>query len=210
MILADAAGVDHNIVCVGDYVDRGEASADVLGTLHQRATATPDRFICLMGNHEKMMLDFLDSPIDNGPRWLHNGGLQTLASFGVGGVAQSSDGDRLLAAADKLGDAIGPDMLDWLRSLPLTWSSGTLWVVHAAAQPSLPMNMQEDRVLLWGHSEFFQTGRADGIWVAHGHTVIDQPGDQGGRIAVDTGAYFSGKLTAGVLEAGSPARFLQT
>lgn len=85
----DEAGVKH-IVTVGDYVDRGERSADVLHMLRARSSETPETLVCLMGNHEKMMLDFLDRPVERGARWLRNGGLQTLASFGIGNASDTA------------------------------------------------------------------------------------------------------------------------
>ncbi len=209
-IASDAGAQGHRIVCLGDYIDRGEQSADVLQILFERSQQSPDDFVCLMGNHEKMLLDFLAEPAGRGPRWLHNGGLQTLASYKIGGVLQSASPDTLSDAAQRLETAMGADILGWLRGLPLSWSSGTLWAVHAGAVPDLPMDQQPDRVLLWGDGAFLQQGRRDGLWVAHGHTVFDLPQVQGGRIAVDTGAYFSGRLTAAVVTPGTLPRFLQT
>ena len=75
---------------VGDYVDRGEDSAGVLRTLFARRD--DPKLICLTGNHEEMLLSFLDQPVEKGERWLRYGGMQTLASFGVGGVNPSSKG----------------------------------------------------------------------------------------------------------------------
>lgn len=63
---------DHRIILVGDYVDRGEYSAEVLRLISARPDIT-----CLKGNHEEMMLRFLNDPLEQGPRWLRYGGLQT-------------------------------------------------------------------------------------------------------------------------------------
>jgi len=178
-------------IAVGDYVDRGEDSAGVLRWLHERPEIT-----CLAGNHEAMMLGFLDAPLDKGPRWLKFGGLQTLASFGITGLTETADQDALLRARDALERAMGPDLLNWLRALPLHHQSGTVAVVHAGADPALPLAMQSDRVLMWGHPDFDRTDRRDGIWVVHGHTITPEPTAERGRIAVDTGAYATGRLTA--------------
>ncbi|MGC1259650.1 MAG: serine/threonine protein phosphatase, partial [Jannaschia helgolandensis] len=62
---------------------------------------------------------------------------------------------------------------------------------------------QADTTMIWGHPDFRTTPRRDGIWVAHGHTVVDVPEIADGRIALDTGAHFSGLLTVGVLEEGT-------
>lgn len=197
------------VVTVGDYIDRGEDSKPVLECLMSCQSAEPDTFACLMGNHEKMLLDFIDRPTERGPRWLRNGGLQTLASFGVGGVTEGSDPAALMAARDAFQDALGPEMERWLRSLPLQWHSGNLWVVHAAMDPDRAPEEQEDRTLIWGSGAFMQQPRKDGLWVAHGHVVVDQPQVLASRIAVDTGAYFSGRLTAARIDPDGGVGFLQ-
>lgn len=197
------------IVTVGDYVDRGEDSAAVLSMLMAKSTATPERFVCLMGNHEKMMLDFLDRPEERGRRWLRNGGLQTLASFGIGGVTETAAEDLLRQTSETLRNALPEGMEDWIRGLPDRWSSGSLWVVHAAADPALPVNAQDKRTLLWGHGAFLTTPRRDGLWVAHGHTIVDMPEMRRSRISVDTGAYHSGRLTAAIIGPSGEVDFVQ-
>ena len=66
--IAETPGLKPHLVFVGDYVDRGEHSADVLARLMHLTAALPDQTVCLMGNHEKMMLDFLRKPVERGPR----------------------------------------------------------------------------------------------------------------------------------------------
>ena len=194
-------------VFVGDYVDRGEHSADVLRTLYDMKD--DPRVICLIGNHEDMMFGFIDAPEAKGPRWLRYGGLQTLASFGIGGVTSSSEGDALVTACTALKAAMGPDMLDWLRGLPAIWHSGNLTVVHAGADPVTPLNLQPNKTFTWGHPDFASTLRTDGQWIAHGHTIVDQAAAVDGKIAVDTGAYATGILTAAYVTTGD-VTFLQT
>jgi serine/threonine protein phosphatase 1 len=208
IIAQDRGSEDAHLVFVGDMVDRGEQSRQVLETL--KALNDAGTAVCLMGNHERMMLDFIDDPATFGRRWLRNGGLQTLGSFGIGGCTDSSGADQLTVAAKSLMSKLGPDMENWLRSLPLTWQNNNLWVVHAAAHPEVPMQEQDEKVLLWGSSRFFQSGRPDEDWVVHGHTVVDHPTVQSGRVSVDTGAYFSGRLTAAVIDPDAPVRFLQS
>jgi len=198
---------DATRVFVGDYVDRGDDSAGVLRGLF--AMKDDPRVTCLTGNHEDMMLGFLDSPEAKGQRWLRYGGLQTLASFGIGGVTNSSEGTALITARDALVDAMGADMLAWLRGLPTTWASGNVTVVHAGADPATPLTLQSDKTFKWGHKDFETILRTDGIWVAHGHTIVDQAAAQNGRIAVDTGAYATGQLTAAYITTGD-VTFVQT
>src|SRR6056297_3043779 len=97
----------------------------------------------------------------------------------------------------------------WLRARPLSWRSGNVWALHAGADPHQPLDSQGDEVLLWGHPAFRRSPRRDGQWVVHGHTIVEHPHTAEGRIAVDTGAYATGRLSAALIECGA-VRFLQT
>ena len=185
---------DHQIVCVGDYIDRGEHSADVLKMLMAR-----DDILCLLGNHEDMLLRFLDDPEHHGERWLRYGGLQTLQSFGVSLDHGQGGAKRLLDCRDALQDAMGADMIEWVRDLPLQCMSGNVAVVHAGADPTRSLTEQEPSVLCWGYPEFLTQPREDGVWIAYGHTIVDTAHETQGRIAVDTGAYATGRLSAALI-----------
>lgn len=178
------------LICVGDYVDRGDDSADVLRALFQR----PD-IVCLRGNHEEMMLSFIDKPETSGSRWMRYGGLQTIASFGVGGVHEFADGAAMRNARDELVNAMGDELIEWLRRLPSHFISGNVAVVHAGADPDLPIDDQPLRNLTWGHANFGARPRFDQMWVVHGHTIVDEPSIVNGCVAIDTGAYATGRLS---------------
>ena len=135
---------DHRIILVGDYVDRGEHSAEVLRLISARPDLT-----CLMGNHEEMLLRFLQDPKGQGPRWLRYGGLQTLASFGVRGARSEMNSDELTDCRDRLQEAMGVALCQWVSELP-TWDmSGNVLVVHAGADPDSPPETQLDKTLVW-------------------------------------------------------------
>ena len=190
------------LVFLGDYVDRGEHSATVLRRLSGLSGQWSGPVVCLMGNHERMMIDFIETPETSAARWMRSGGLQALASFAVGGITEHPGPDDARAAADRLRAAMGDDLVAWLTGLPLQHASGNIHFVHAAADPSLPMTLQESRTLLWGHPAFADTPRSDGQFVVHGHTVVDSPEITGGRVAIDTGAWFTGRLTAARIAPG--------
>lgn len=186
------------IVTVGDYIDRGPDSAKVLARLH--ALNLSGRVICLMGNHERMMLDFLDHPAENGTHWLTNGGMQTLWSLGLD-LPQGSAEQALIQTASALSERLGP-IEDWLRHLPLIWTSGNVAVVHAATNPTQPLNRQDEHTLLWGRPKPETPARPDGIWVVHGHTIVPDVQIGNGRFNIDTGAFRSRRLTALRIEKG--------
>jgi len=189
--LVDALPENRTIICVGDLVDRGNQSAEVL-----RFAMQHDRIAPLMGNHEQMMINFLHDPEAEGRRWLRNGGLQTLASFGIAGVTESSGAQVFTRARDDLFEAMGEDMVTWLASLETFAWSGNIAVVHAGADPNIPLEQQDPDTFVWGHPEFRKTPRRDGFWIVHGHTIVDRPKMRDGRISIDTGAYATGQLTA--------------
>ncbi|MFA5580703.1 MAG: metallophosphoesterase [Paracoccaceae bacterium] len=199
-IADDAPG---QVICVGDYIDRGDASAQVLRHL----AGAPD-IIALMGNHEDMLVNFLDHPA-SGNRWLRHGGLDAVQSFGITDVSDLMSDAALHDLRDALLAAMGDDLVNWLRGLPRQWRSGNVAVVHAGADPGLPMDAQSARVLTWGHPEFAKHPRRDGIWVVHGHTIVDAAHQVAGRVAIDTGAYATGTLTAAHISAEG-IRFITT
>jgi serine/threonine protein phosphatase 1 len=201
-LLGQIGGGEHpaaRLIFVGDYVDRGDQSREVLEMLRALQAEKTQDTVCLMGNHERMLLDFLDDPVTHGPGWTRHGGLQTLASFGVGMAPDTGDAARWIATRDALRSALGPGET-WLRDLPLRWQSGNVAVVHAGADPALAIEAQADRTLLWGHKDFEARQRTDSVWVVHGHTITENPEATLGRIPVDTGAYATGRLTAAFVD----------
>lgn len=188
------------IVFLGDYVDRGEQSREVIEYLMSVSGSDPAGVSCLMGNHERMLLDFLDFPVTSARRWLRYGGLQTLASFGVSLPKSVLDDPAALETIrDDLAAKMGDSMIGWLQALPLRWRSGDVWAVHAGADPERPMDLQSREVLLWGHPRFRRRPREDRQWIVHGHTVVEAPFTSDKRIAVDTGAYATGCLSAAAI-----------
>lgn len=185
---------------LGDYIDRGEQTKELLTLLLSVSSYQERDIVCLMGNHERMLLDFIDDPQKHARAWLKNGGLQTLASFGIAPPGSKTEDPLALdLLRNRLVRALGKEILDWLRALPLKWQSGNVWAVHAGADPQVPMTEQSPDVLLWGHPAFRHQPRKDGQWVVHGHTIVDAPTSHEGRIALDTGAYATGVLSAAAI-----------
>ncbi|MFN4128208.1 MAG: metallophosphoesterase [Paracoccaceae bacterium] len=202
------------VILVGDLIDRGPDSAGVLARVRDWCNApTPFADVrCLMGNHERMMLDFLEDPVSHGSRWLSNGGDATLENFGLSPhrrLPEATAAEALLAQRDDLLGALPDGVHDWLLTLPLIWQEGHLVITHAGADPARPVTDQPATNLLWGHPNFRTRTRSDGLWLAHGHVITRTPSAQNGRISVDTGACRTGRLTAAVLDAEG-LRFLWT
>lgn len=183
------------MVFLGDYVDRGDGSAEVLDWLVALEAEMLPKPVFLLGNHEAMLLEFLRDP-ERGRGWLRHGGLETLLSYRLdreAGRAGTPEGRAALAGAlaARLGEHRG-----FIERLTPAWQSGNVLAVHAAADPALPPAEQDLDTLLWGHPAMGRVSRTDGLWVVHGHTVVDEPSARNGVIPLDTGACYTGRLTA--------------
>lgn len=201
--LAARPAADHRIIHIGDYVDRGPDSAGVIGRLAGLAVEDP-RVLCLRGNHDQMLLDFLADPAENAPMLLRNGGKETLRSYGVG--LRSRTYEQL---ASHLAEKLPAEHRAFLETLPLSFRFGDYFFCHAGIRPGVPLDQQAAHDLLWIREEFLLDHRDHGVVVVHGHTVTatQKPDVLPNRIAIDTGAVFDGPLTCLVLEAAE-RRFL--
>lgn len=200
-------GRPADLVFLGDYVDRGPDSAGVLERLME-LERSPD-VTCLMGNHDVMMLGFLDEPTTKGTSWMINGGQEALISFGLNPMVAAPDAaSRQTQLAQGLRAAMPDGLEDWIRTRPLWWQSGNVIAAHALTIPDAPMSEQSDAVLLWARPKKDTPARYDGTWVVHGHTIVPEPRITPGYIAIDTGVFRTGRLTAVVLGDG-PTQFLQ-
>ena len=191
---AQANEATPKIIFMGDYIDRGENSRETVDLLIEVAERSDIETVFLMGNHEQMLLRFLRNPA-SGSRWLEYGGLQTLMSYGVAGAGNLRIEGEAARLRGALIEALGPH-LDFIEGLRISHHAGNLFFAHAGADPALPTDEQDVATLLWGCKNFRTTDRDDGVWVVHGHFVVDRAAAERGRIAVDTGAYYSGRLTA--------------
>ena len=192
------------LVFLGDYIDRGPSSKQVVNDLIAISSHPDLNVQCLLGNHEAMMLDVYDRGV-GADLWLKHGGAETLKSYGIHvdpDAPAPSDLRRLMRRA------VPADHIAFLKSLPLMAVIGDYIFVHAGLRPGVALADQKKSDLLW--SRLNSRGvDAPGKTVVHGHTPVDQPLHTEGRISVDTGAYMTGRLTA-VRIANDRVSFLTT
>ncbi|MEI4487256.1 metallophosphoesterase [Frigidibacter sp. MR17.14] len=184
---------------LGDLIDRGPDSDRVLARV--RTLEAAGKALCLLGNHEQMLLDAIDRPATGVRRWLGHGGGATLRSFGLEPPQVGAPPEALEDLAGALARALGAEMLGWLRARPLLHREGTLVAAHAGLDPARPPETQERHRLLWG-GPLPPGPRADGLWVVQGHDVVPVPLRRGTCLRIDTGAFASGRLSALVLRPG--------
>lgn len=206
-----AAAHEHGHACelvmIGDYVDRGPASLGVLRELGGLDERLGIPVHLLRGNHDHYMIDFLTAEQQDPEAleaWCGNGGSSTLAELGIG-VKELLDRDPLDLAA-KARAAAGPDVMAVLGRLELYRSIGGYLFVHGGVQPTVPLGAQGLRELLWLREPFLTgTNWSHPFAAVHGHTIRG-PEVLPHRVAIDSGCYRTGVLTAVQLD-GDRLRF---
>ena len=180
---AYAGGRPARYVFLGDYIDRGPHSRDVVELLRQRQAARPGMIVCLRGNHEQMAIDAHASERAV-PLWLANNGLSTLRNYG--------------------GGRISDEHLAWLAALPFCHDDGLRFFVHAGVDLDAPLDRQEPEVMLWMREPFLTyCDEIDrGRLIVHGHTPLrsGKPDLRRRRLNLDTAAVMGGPLTAAAFD----------
>jgi serine/threonine protein phosphatase 1 len=207
-IAVDAAGFagDKLIVMVGDYVDRGPQSARLVDHLLRPPPAGFER-ICLVGNHEQIMLDFLAEPART-PEWLELGGRETLASYGAREAGTLRGGQP--GHAGMLDYLVPAEHRAFLEALPVLLETPDHIFVHAGLRPGVPLARQTDADLVWTRTDFATSYAEFGKLVVHGHTPRDEVLITPSRIALDTGAFATGVLSAVRLRRGAVPQLFDT
>ena len=189
-------------IFLGDYVDRGPDSREVIDLLAARMVQT--RAICLRGNHEELMERFLCDPSALAP-WLKLGGRQTLISYGVS--SHPAEAANSAAVHRRFRDAFPETHQLFLRCLKPWICCGDYLFVHAGIRPAVPLAQQTMDDLLWIREGFLNFPMQHAKYVVHGHTPVAHPDVRSNRTNIDTGAWRSGTLTCAILE-GATIQFL--
>ncbi len=167
------------LVFIGDYIDRGPHSVEVVDYLIRLQSRIPE-VVFLKGNHE----DMLDKFINGADRltYLLNGGQQTLDSY----LMKSVQSDFF---------PIPPDHMEFFKSLRLSYVTEEFIFVHAGLRPPLPLESQKTEDLLWIRDPFISSNYDFGKRVIFGHTPLKKPLVETNKIGIDTGAVYGNALT---------------
>ncbi|MEP1142448.1 MAG: metallophosphoesterase family protein [Henriciella sp.] len=192
------------IVHLGDYVDRGPDSADVIEAVMELESRSGLQTVALKGNHEAMLIEGLTAAHEGAyDNWLVNGGDATVQSY-----------------KDRGHDTVLKTHLSWLKARPNIHvdAAQKLIFVHAGIQPQLYPDDRSETYLWTRSRRFFEVQNWKnealiGWTVIHGHTPTDDyypeiVEAQATRINLDTGAVFGGRLTAAVIAPGEKVRFI--
>jgi len=170
------------MIVLGDFIDRGPAPRRVMELLMEMKLEHGERLIVLMGNHERMFLDYL-ADRDANILFPVVGGQSTIDDF-----------------TEPDGRLVVPEMhLRFLQSLPVMEVDDRFCFVHAGLRPKRAIEDQDEHDLLFIRSEFIDSGYDWGRRVIFGHTPFEHPLIQENKIGIDTGAVYGGRLTALVL-----------
>jgi serine/threonine protein phosphatase 1 len=191
-IAAHSAGKAGVIVTIGDYVDKGPESKQVIDRLLS-GVAEGWRLVTLKGNHDAMMAQALRDP-SKMAWWIEKGGDTALESYG---------GDPA---------AVPQTHIAWLDGLRLMHVDNHRVYVHAGVDPAVPLSEQSEATLLWKRYPKGFPGGFGELHVVHGHDNFPEgPLLYAGRTNLDTLAWRTGRLVIGVFDddrPGGPVDFI--
>lgn len=204
--LASNAGKEAFIIFLGDLIDRGPDSAQVLQQLidYRHPVA---KMVFLGGNHEEILNDILAGKPDVLEDWLRYGGSECVRSYGLDPIALKRMNERQAVAM--LRATMPQSHQGFIASMGDTFRFGDYLFVHAGIRPGVALEDQSRRDLRWIREPFLSDDCDHRLMVVHGHTVVEAVDERDNRIGIDTGAYFSGRLTALVVD-GMKRRYITT
>jgi serine/threonine protein phosphatase 1 len=198
-------GTKRVLVFLGDYIDRGLQSKDVINFLLGERIQTFER-VFLMGNHEEALLRFLND-VNFGKQWIRYGGAETLYSYGLQppqNARAAMQSHEAMEAYQRAWDRVWTEFrnrlpeshLKFYQGLQHYHVAGDYIFVHAGLRPGASLESQTVRDMLWIREEFLDASGQFPQVVVHGHTPADGVFRDNRRIGLDTGAFISGKLSA--------------
>lgn len=204
--IARRASAKTLLVFLGDLIDRGPNSAQVVERLREYRHAGV-RPIFLLGNHEEVMLRILKGEAEHLPGWLRFGGAECLKSYGIDPRPIAAASHEVAVAT--LRASVPGSHIEFLRTFADTCRFGDYLFVHAGIRPGIPLDRQSQSDLRWIREPFLGEEADHGFVVVHGHTISRSVDERSNRIGIDTGAYRTGILTALAIE-GTKRWFLNT
>lgn len=185
------------LVFVGDLIDRGPKSAQVIERLrtYRREAIRP---VFLLGNHEEVLLRILGGDAELITKWRWFGGAECLQSYGVDPEQFSQISDKL--ALELVREAIPKEHIQFLESFVDSCRFGDYLFVHAGIRPGIDIEDQRQSDLRWIREPFLLDDTDHGFVVVHGHTISTEVEERSNRIGIDTGAYRTNVLTALAIE----------
>ncbi len=198
----------YRIIFVGDYIDRGPDSAGCVEYL-VNLLADNSNVICLKGNHEDKLEQFLIKPADVADSFFTYGGADCATSYGVDMTGYNGTTDEKLQKCAELGEKIPKHHREFYSRLPATVTYGDYLFTHAGVRPGIALDQQSEHDLIWIRYDFISHQSLYDKVIVHGHTPAYPMEILPNRINVDTHAYHTSVLSCIVLE-GTDYRVIES
>lgn len=195
-----------DLILLGDYVDRGPQSAEVVDFILRLRRWWPNVH-CLMGNHEEVMRMALRGDDSALRFFLRIGGRETCLSYGL--TAAAIDAMSFPELREWFDNAIPDEHAGFLDELESNVVIGDYVFVHAGLRPEIALHDQDPRDMRWIREDFLANDYRHPHFIIHGHSITEEIEVRPNRIGIDTGAYITGRLTAIGLQ-GTAQWFLTT
>lgn len=214
---------EDTVVFIGDYVDRGPHSKQIVDYVRKFHETTPAKVVALRGNHEDAWLKVIDEGWDEFVLPPPNGCLATMRSYTGGRFPREDEPPK---PEEKFilqtGEFFPPDVVEWFRGLPYWYEDDHAIYVHAGLPQNEhgfmhPSEVKAKVALLWlRDADFFEKYRGKRVVFGHtrteylppelsGYTPEDPKDLWAGEcvIGIDTGCGSGGFLTAVELPSGN-------
>lgn len=205
---AARAPAETTLVLLGDLVDRGPHSAQVIERTMQLRDSGRFSLRLLLGNHEEVFISAASGDPKGARSLIQIGDITTLTSYGI--TPEEANEGTFVDLAALLVQRVPREHVRFLKEAGEDWARiGDYLFVHAGIRPGVPLDEQRTSELRWIRGGFLDSNADHGFVVVHGHTITERIEQRPNRIGIDTGAYRSGVLTALALE-GEARWVLQT
>lgn len=179
---------EDQLVLLGDYIDRGPDSKGVLN----RVMELKDKgAIVLRGNHDEMMVNFIDGKLGSKERWERNKGLATLQEYDSALTRVTNPLTKEFTAH-----------VNFIKTLDYYYETDDYIFVHAGVEPGVPMDSTDKYKLVWIREEFYDNYNGEKT-VVFGHTPtsflwgerkLDVYFGENNIIGIDGAAAYGGQL----------------
>lgn len=195
-------GAPSTFIFLGDYIDRGPDSCGTLNFL--MSLSEEEDILLLKGNHDDMLAKaWRDPGCVEANKWWEHGGQRTLMSYGWDPLSDPVPGE--------LSELVPEDHIKFIERMPLIIESERHIFVHAGLRPAVGLSQQIEHDLLWIRGDFLKSEHWFGKPVVHGHSPVKSlPEDLGWRINLDTGCFYSGRLTMAEFDQETTSPVLRT
>lgn len=196
---------ESKLVLLGDLIDRGPQSLDVVKKAMELKTNYGEQIIFCRGNHEEMLLDFIRFPEMHRKFYIPNGGRETIQSF-MEATPDAVEELNTIEQAYYMKEQFAEE-LSFLESGKLYEIIGEVLLTHAGFESHFAeVSESTEDDFLWmrdhylypnktpyinvfGHTPTKKIHKTDDIWVSADKKYI----------GIDGGCAYGGQLNAGLL-----------